>query len=175
MILTLPKAAARPARLRPGVHLVTGPRPLWEALLEGSREDSGRLILLSPDPPPRGGPGPRVQRRFWFRGKGGNGSVSARAMSLGRLVPRLVSASAVSAIEGLEVLLFWNHVEDVVDFLRILDGRLVRCGTQCLVYVRPGLIDENDHAALKAHFPLSLDLRDPASLLGFGSQGPATA
>ena len=167
--------SASERRMRPGVHLAFGPRPLWDALLDESREDSGRLILLSPDPPPHGEARSHALRRFWFRGIAARGSVSARAPALCRMVPRLASPSTVTAIEGLEVLLFWNSVEDVVDFLRILDGRLVRCGTHGLVFVRPGLIDEKQYGTLKSHFPFSIDLRESGSPRGLDSVRSSTA
>ncbi|HLF05819.1 MAG TPA: hypothetical protein VI893_01365 [Thermoplasmata archaeon] len=171
----VPLAGASERRLRPGVHLVLGPRPLWDALLEESREASGQLILLSPDPPTREELRSHTLRRFWFRGIRARGSVSVRAPVLCRMVPRLASPSAVTAVEGLEVLLFWNSLEDVVDFLRILDGQLVRSGSQGLVYVRPGLIDEKEYGTLKSHFPLSIDLRESGAARGLDTVRPATA
>ena len=91
------------------------------------------------------------------------------------MVPRLALPSAVTAIEGLEVLLFWNSVEDVVDFLRILDVRLVRCGTHGLVFVRPGLIEERQYGTLNSHFPFSIDLRESGGARGPDTVRPATA
>jgi hypothetical protein len=146
------------SQLRPGINLVTGPRQSWEALLDEERRAAGRLVLLSPDPPPQGNGHQGVVKRFWFRGLPARGAVSANARSLRSVVTKLASPTAVTAVEGIEVLMFWNPAGDVIEFLRALDAKLARCGSRALLYLRPRLLEPRECEELTSHFQVTLEL-----------------
>jgi hypothetical protein len=156
--VAIEKSDVQTLRFDPGIHLVTGHRPGWDALLSDLRESYGRLILLSPDPPQMNEPPTPTLQRVWFTGTRVRGSVVASSSSLSGLGSRLVQPSSATAVEGIEVLMFWNPRAEVMEFLRSLDSRLIRCSSPGLVYVRPRLLEDADLEALVAQFPLRPEL-----------------
>jgi hypothetical protein len=146
---------ARARALEPGLHPVVLPRKDWLRLLDSLAHAGMPLLLLTPDPPPRSASAePKgVADHLWFRNAPGKDSVPARAGPLRAQIPRLAKKGAVTVIEGIEVLLFWNSTAEVVELLLYLGEVLEERGSPGVMLVRPPLLREPEIAAIASAAP----------------------
>jgi len=142
-----------------GIVLVDERKPdvSYRMLQEGAGQ---RPVLCVTREPPE-----RVARRYpmptaehyWLITDGGNRCVNpSRLDSLQGLIDGFVTKNSGAAvlIDGIELLMIMNSYEDVREFLRSLQSRLLRSGADCVIPLDTRTLTTKELAEMRTAFPI---------------------